>query len=437
MKFVFADCLDFVDPDFDFATDRTGSRRAAHRDDQFPHEFLNRAPYDGILVSRGIVGDVLFPGKYTEPQMMRFRREGARRFLRYSQEQYPDSILIGDCGAFTYRNLPEPPYRAEDTVEFYADGGFTHGCSPDHLIFDLDDPGKERSFEEIPEDTRRRFEITLENAAEFKAAATRLLGPKFTPMGVIQGWSTASMAAAATELVRMGYDYLAVGGTVPLRVPQLQRVLAAIRDVIPASVKLHVLGYGKVEHLEVLTSYGVASFDTTSPLLRSFKDAKKNYWMRSPEGNFTYYTAIRIPQATDNNRLKQMALEGRLNQEDARRLEQAALEGVRRYAARELDLDTALNAVMAYWELLNWDGEASPTKRAIALERQRQSFAPALADRPWEHCNCRVCSEGGVEALIFRSSNRNKRRGMHNLSVFYDHLLSVLEKQNKLQAEAA
>ncbi len=421
MKFVFADSLDFVDPCYDFVADRNGARRAVHRDDQFPHEFLDEAPYDGILVSRGIVGDALIPGKYTEAQLMRFRREGARRFLRYSEERFPGSMMMGDCGAFTYRNMPEPPYRAEDTVEFYADGGFSHGCSPDHLIFDFDDADQERSTTDIPKETLKRFEITLQNATEFFQAAKRL-GQRFTPMGVIQGWSASSMASAAADLARIGYDYLAVGGTVPLKIEQLRRALAAIREALPSNVCLHVLGFGKIENLADLEQYGVGSFDTTSPLVRAFKDARKNYWMRSPEGDLSYYTAIRIPQAIENNRLKHKALEGRLNQEEMKLLEDAALGGVRRLARGEADLDEALDAVMAYWKLLNWEDEASPSRRAEILERQRRSYARTLADRPWEACDCRVCREGGIEALIFRSSNRNKRRGMHNLHVFHRHL---------------
>ena len=161
MRFVFADSVDTIDPDYDFVADRNGAGRSVHRDDQYPHEFLEQAPYDGILVSRGIVGDARHPGKYSEAQLMRFRREGARRFLRYPLERFPGSMLMGDCGAFTYRNLPEPPYSAEDTAEFYADGGFTHGCSPDHLIFDFDELGVTRTLRRCP----RRCASSLRNHA--------------------------------------------------------------------------------------------------------------------------------------------------------------------------------------------------------------------------------------------------------------------------------
>lgn len=421
MRFVFADSVDTVDPEYDFVADRNGAGRLVHRDDQYPHEFLERAPYDGILVSRGIVGDVRHPGKYSEAQLMRFRREGARRFLRYPLDRFPGSLLMGDCGAFTYRNFPEPPYRAADTVEFYADGGFSHGCSPDHLIFDFDEVGVKRTLQEVPEDVRRRYEITLQNASEFLKASAAI-GRGFTPMGVIQGWSADSMAKAARSLTRMGYDYLAIGGTVPLKIDQIRRVLQAIRDVVPDRVQLHLLGFGKIEELAVLERYRVTSFDTTSPLLRAFKDARKNYWVRTADGDLSYYTAIRIPQATENNKLKHKALEGSLNQEDARRLEDIALDTVRSYAAGSATLDESLNAVMDYWTILNWDEETSPSRRTAAAVRQRKLYADTLGDRPWELCGCRVCRESGVEAVIFRTSNRNKRRGIHNLHVFHTHL---------------
>jgi hypothetical protein len=421
MRFIFADSLDTIDPSYDFLADRNGAGRTIHRDDQYPHEFLDHAPYDGILVSRGIVGDARHPGKYSEAQLMRFRREGARRFLRYPETRFPGSMMMGDCGAFTYRNLSAPPYSAEDTAEFYADGGFTHGCSPDHLIFDFDESGANRAITDVSEDVRNRYEITLQNAAEFYHAGGRL-GGGFTPMGVIQGWSTASMAEAARSLADMGYDYLAIGGTVPLKIDQIRRVLAAMRDALPSRVRLHLLGFGKIEELSALEEFGVTSFDTTSPLLRAFKDAKKNYWMRTPSGDLSYYTAIRIPQATENNKLKHKALEGSLNQEDARILEDAALKGIRAYAARNATLDQGLDAVMDYWAALNWDEEVSPSRRADAAAKQRQVYASTLTDRPWEHCGCRVCREAGVEALIFRNSNRNKRRGIHNLHVFHTHL---------------
>ncbi len=423
MKFLFSDSLDFVDPDYDFVRDQGGAKRRAHKDDDFPHEHLDRAPYDGILVSRAIVGDARRPGKYSDAQCMRFRREGARAFLRFPADRYPGSIVMGDCGAFSYRSAKEPPYTVDDTLEFYEDGGFTHGCSVDHLIFDfLDDNAR------APAEARRRQAITLNNAEQFLIAA-RALGRGFTPVGVIQGWSPKSMAQAAVSLCNMGYKYLAVGGMVPLRIDQIEQAIAAIRDAIPGRVRLHVLGFGKTEELDRLRKYKIASFDTTSPLVRAFKDGKRNYYARTQSGELDYYTAVRIPQAIDNDKLLRRAKKGRLNQESLLRLEAHALRSVRDFANRRASLEDAIAGVIAYGRYALWDDTVDDARNEARLRTLRASYARTLGDRPWESCRCRVCRESGVEALIFRSSNRNKRRGMHNLHVFYTHLLEEIRSE--------
>jgi hypothetical protein len=416
VKFLYADSLDFVDPAFDFALDRPGAKRRPHEHDDFPHEHLDAAPYDGLLVSRAIVGDARRPGKYSEPQAMRFRREGARAFLRFPESRFPGSLVMGDNGAFTYREEVEPPFTIDDTLEFYEDGGFTHGCSIDHLIFDFLDDGVAPSAE-----AKRRSEITLAFAAQFLPAA-KALGPGFTPLGVVQGWSASSMADAARDLVAMGYDYLAVGGMVPLKIEQIERALSKIRAVLPDRVALHILGFGKTDDLHRLEPYGVASFDTTSPLLRAFKDGWRNYYARSSTGELSYYTAIRIPQALENDRLARAARSGRLDQDSLLHLEAAALGELRAYAGSAHSSDAALAAVLEYGRYALWDDTLSEARNEQRLTQLRAAYSVTLADRPWEYCGCRVCRESGVEAVIFRSSNRNKRRGIHNLHVFYDHL---------------
>ena len=223
MKFIYADSLDFVDPRYDFLTDRSPNGREAYWDDLYPHEILGYAPYDGLLVSHAIVMN----GKYSLSQAMRFRLVGAREFLRLPEEKFPGSWIFGDCGAFSYHDQVEPPYSVDDMIEFYGECGFTHGCSVDHVIFEFDE--KARDLNGGTPEARRRFEITLENAQKFLRAA-KPLGNRFTPVGVIQGWSPDSMAVAAEKLQAMGYEYLAVGGMVPLKSPQIHACLDAIRS---------------------------------------------------------------------------------------------------------------------------------------------------------------------------------------------------------------
>lgn len=422
MKFIYADSLDYVDPDYDFVRDRRTAGRRRHEDDEFPHEYLGMAPYDGLLVSRSIVGDEKRAGKYTDSQSMRFRRIGARAFLRFPEDRFPGTIVLGDCGAFTYRNEEEPPYQPEDTLEFYADGRFTHGCSVDHLIFDfLDDDAPPSPM------ARKRYEITLALAERFYQSAAQL-GSYFTPVGVIQGWSPKSMAAAGVALAKMGYRYIAVGGMVPLQIEQIRKALRSIHDALGKwDVGLHLLGFGKVEEMSGLDRLGVVSFDTTSPLLRAFKDGKRNYYALKPDGGLDYYTAVRIPQALENPKVLESAKRGRLDQEQLARMEQDALQAVRNFANRKAPLEQAVDQVIAYGRYSLWDYRASEEANEKRLKLLRPTYMRSLGDRPWEACRCRVCAEAGVETMIFRSSNRNKRRGIHNLSVFHTHVQGLRE----------
>jgi hypothetical protein len=419
MKFIYADSLDYVDPRYDFLTDRSPNGREPHWDDVYPHEILGYAPYDGILVSHAIVMN----GKYTLAQAMRFRLVGAREFLRFSEEKFPNSWIIGDSGAFSYHKEFVPPISVEDMIQFYAEGGFTHGCSVDHVIFDFDE--KARGTGGGSEEARRRFDITLENARNF-LRSTKSLGNRFTPMGVIQGWSPDSMGVAAEKLQAMGYTYLAVGGMAPLRSDPIHACLDAIREKIRPDTRLHILGFAKADQIHEFARHNITSFDTTSPLLRAFKDQKSNYFLPGTDGKLRYYSAIRIPQALESNTLKRLVKFGRITQEELLKLERDALDSVRGYDRREVGLERALDATTKYAEILLTDPD--PDARPIPEKKMhelRRRYRETLEDRPWERCGCAICSNLSVEVAIFRSSNRNKRRGIHNLHVYCHHIKAI------------
>lgn len=413
MKFIYADSLDFVDPGYDFINDRNAPGRKPYWDDAYPHEILGYAPYHGMLVSRGIVGDGPVKGKYTDAQAMRFRRVGAREFLRLTKPAFADLALFGDCGAFTYVAETVPPYTPADTMEFYADCGFTHGCSVDHIIFDFDETvvGMAGGSDEA----HRRFEITLENASAFIGEARH--APGLTPLGVIQGWSPDSMAEAARRLVAMGYDYLAIGGMVPLKADQIKRCLMAIRDAVPSTTRLHILGFAKASEIETFVPFNVTSIDTTSPLLRAFKDDKQNYWLNVGE-DLAYYTAIRVPQAIENPRLQRHVRQGDFKAEWLSKLETDALAALRAYDHHDQDLEGVLETVLEYNAVLATGQTYAEARDKPTMQKLRSRYRETLADKPWRRCDCRICRDVGIEVIIFRASNRNKRRGIHNLAAF-------------------
>jgi hypothetical protein len=426
VKFIFADSLDVVDPSYDFTTDQPSADRQRHWDECYPHELMKTAPYDGVLVSRGIVGDHRFPGKYSGAQVMRFRRDGARKFLRL-EGRFKHMPIFGDSGAFQYVKEKEPPYTPAQLLDFYADAKFTHGCALDHVIFDFErEEGRVKALGS--EEARYRSEITLQNAREF-FKLSKDLGPGFTPIGVAQGWSPSSLANAAAKLEKMGYAYIALGGLVPLRAQDIHRCLEAVCERLSDTTRLHLLGFAKAESIDEFKRHvAIASFDSTSPLLRAFKDARSNYYTLTDDG-LDYYAAVRIPQALENTKLVRAVKEGKLNQEDLLRLEQKALAAVRGYDRRKVKLEDAVEAVADYGSLL----DADPVEGSATREKLRNSIREAtrrtLHDRPWSNCSCEVCKVASVEVVIFRSSNRNKRRGFHNLGVFFEHLSRYFRKE--------
>lgn len=424
MKFIFADSLDYVDPRFDFINDNYGERREIYWDDQFPHEILGYAPYDGMLVSRAIVGKT-----YSESQAMRFRRIGAREFLRFNKPEHKDKLIFGDNGAFSYAKMSKPPYTAEDTVEFYGEGRFTHGCSVDHIIFDFDSNSK--GLTSGSEDNLDRYNITLQLATEFFHESKKL-GKNFTPVGVIQGWSPDSLAEAARNLVKMGYQYLAVGGLVPLSVKEVHLAVSCIEEELKPypNIKLHLLGFAKANNLHEFTKYSkIASFDSTSPLIKAFKDNTQNYFLPDNGTNrLKFYTAIRIPQAIENTKLKNHAKSGLYKQEDLLQMENDALRNIRLYDQGKIDINSTLDAIIKYTEPLHWQASSTVDTVKKSLHNIYLHYKRTLEDRPWRDCNCAICKDIGIEVIIFRGSNRNRRRGMHNLGIYYDHLQRINQK---------
>ncbi len=420
MKFIYADSLDYVDPRFDFLRDEFAPRRRPYWDDVFAHELFPAPPYDGLLVTRALMGGASASGKYTESQTMRFMRDGAREFLRLSDARFDDFLLFGDCGAFTYHQLDSPPYSPSEMVEFYQYSGFTHGCSIDHIVFEYGDDSAGS------EEAKRRYEITLDLADAF-IAEHRRQSASFTPIGVVQGWSAESMASAARSLLKMGFRYLAIGGLVPLKMPAIREAVAAVHGAIAIErdARIHLLGFAKAEHIGELKQYRVASFDSTSPLLRAFKDNTRNYWTTGEGFGLSHYTAIRVPQAHENVTLQNRVKRGEVSHEALIAAEADALSSLRAYDVGQAGLEETLDHVMAYSRYLLESRILTGSRLEQKLEKLRAVYKVTLSEKPWQRCTCVVCSQCAIEVMIFRGSNRNKRRGMHNMGVFHNYVQSL------------
>ena len=320
VKFFFPDSQDLVDPGFDFERERWTEDRVRQRDDRYAHEVFKKRAFDGLLVSKGIVDGFGETGsRYSIGQRQRLLRNGVREFFRLDKAPYPLPV-IGDCGAFTYVNEPVPPYTVDEVIEFYTECRFDLGISVDHVILDFQ--AKWDADEAlVPAPVRERQEVTLTLAADFLKRHKSVKAP-FEPLGVAQGWSPKSYARAVAALQKMGYRYIAMGGMVPLKTPEILLSLDAVARVRKPATKLHLLGVTRTESIPRFAEFGVASFDSTSPLRQAFKDARDNYYTLDRA-----YTAIRIPQVDGNATLQKLILSGVVDQAEARRLEKALPPG--------------------------------------------------------------------------------------------------------------
>ncbi len=407
MRFFFPDSQDQVDPGFEFITEERDPLRVRQRDDLYAHEVLDAPPFHGLLVSKSIVDGYSdgSAGKYTGAQRRRLYREGARQFFRLDHARGPLRIM-GDCGAFSYVKETCPPYSVDDVIDFYDGCGFDYGIAVDHVIFQYE-PQASRDDVRATEWVRRQ-DITLTLANDFrKRCKTRRV--RFQPLGVAQGWSPQSYADAVAELQRIGYRRIALGGMVPLKTREILDCLRAVDDVRRSDTQLHLLGISRCDDIPTFAKHGVTSFDSTSPFRQAFKDDRDNYYTFG-----STYVALRVPQVEGNFKLRKRIGSGEVDQRRAITLERSALRLLRDYDAGTASLDDTLSALQSYSQV--WDGKID---RSVAYRR-------TLQDRPWRDCSCTLCQTLGIEIAVFRGTERNKRRGFHNLHVFRNRLRAQL-----------
>jgi hypothetical protein len=408
VKFFFPDSQDQVDPFFDMLSEEHPVHRIRQRDDAYAHETLIERPFDGILLTKPIIDGQSGGGgsHYTESARQRLYRQGVKEFFRL-ENRHADVLTMGDCGAFTYSKEWDVPYKVDEVIDFYEGCGFDRGVAPDHIVFGFFQPGDSPDREQLKE-FKRRIKITHENADQFLVRHSAR-SCSFEPMAVAHGWSAESYAESVSKLIQLGYKRIAMGGMVPLRTPDILNSLKSVKRELKKSVELHLLGVTRVSEMSLFMGYGVTSFDSTSPFFQSFKDATDNYYSGSET-----YMAIRIPQVDGNTSMKKIIASGKVNQNMAIDMEQRALNLIRRYADRKAKLEDVLESVLAYESLM-------PNRKDHSV-----AYARTLKDRPWEKCECGICNNVGVEVIIFRGSERNKRRGFHNLAVFR-------QRMNKLE----
>ncbi len=371
---------DLVDPDFDFETDTHSGGSGDWSNEVYAHQMYPEPNYDGILISKVVA-------EKSKKKAERINQFGVHRYLRVPR----DFPIMGDCGAFGYINEEVPPYSTSEILDYYTRLDFDFGVSIDHFAI-----GEEA-------DRKRRYQLTIENGKEFLKEHKKL-GLNWTPIGAVQGWDEDSFVKAAKQYISMGYKYIALGAMVRRRTPEILTIAEAVRKVIPADVRIHLFGVARLNAIRDFIRAGVNSADSAAALRNAWMGTGKNYLTLSGE----QYSAIRIPEAEKSFRAKRMVSEGRATLEQVKRLDKACIDAMHAYDRGALSIDKALYVLHEYDQLITPDRPDN-----LALLRH------TLEAMPWKHCPCEICQKDGIDVIIFRGNNRNRRRGFHNTYAFY------------------
>ena len=348
-----------MDPDYDFISE---VHSQLYKSDRYSYgariwHLYSPPPVDGVLISISTVKG---------SKLRRMVDRGAKEFLRIPRGM----PLYGDCGAWQYRHLDDPPYRVEEVLELYERLGVDYGVTVDHIAL-FGDPGK-------------RMELTFRNAVE-ALELWRRRGYRYELLAAVQGVEVEDYITMVKDLYARGFRTFAIGGLAKRRtefvgklVSKLLQLVGELRDV----QLLHFLGVTRTKLVPLLSELenyvATVSFDNATFLRMAWSRTVGNYVL--PDGRV--YTAIRVQEGGEY-----------------------ILRLLRDYDAGAVGLSKVVEVLKEYTARTG-DTEYLPY------------YVATLRDSPWRECACPICRSLGVDVLIFRGNDRNRRRGFHNVYVF-------------------
>ena len=317
--------------------------------------------------------------------------------------------LFGDCGAFSYVSEDKPAISVEQAIALYELHGFDFGASVDHIpVTTIIRDGSKLELSRTERLTR--VKTTKKNAEQFiELAKKRQVG--FTPVGTIQALDPAGYAKAARHYHNLGYRHLAIGGLVPLPDSLVEEAVVKVMAVV-AKLKprpwVHLFGVFRPKLQAKFRELKVDSFDSASYFRKAWLRSDQNYLA----SNGKWYAALRVPMTSDGRTRKNLEQSG-FDLASLETQESQVIKLLCQYDRDEVSIKEVLDAVIEYDERLT---------RSSDVRSLRATYERTLKDRPWRSCDCPFCKQAGIHVLIFRGTNRNKRRGAHNTLMLYGSL---------------
>jgi hypothetical protein len=233
----------------------------------------------------------------------------------------------------------------------------------------------------------------------------------------VQGWDIFDYLNMYRNYVKLGITHIAFGGLARSPTSFIINLVDKLMEEIKTSKKLpaylHFFGlarfvlFSKFQEIEDL---GIeVGFDSASYLRKA--------WLSTPTSQLNYltingkgYTAIRIPFVKKMQRKTQKSIHDEINLMELTKMEQETLNQLRLYDKGETDLENAISILSKF------------AKAISAPPELIKFYKRTLEEKPWKLCECPICKKIGIDVVIFRGNNRNRRRGFHNIYTFYNVL---------------
>ena len=213
----------------------------------------------------------------------------------------------------------------------------------DPAIFDQPLPALLSDLEVHPhavyrdDDMAFRYDLTLSNAREMKELYDN--GDySFRLMVAAQGWNARSYIDATDRVLKMGYQYLGIGGVAGSSEEVVKDVVTAVGRSVKeferehnTRIDTHVFGFAKTGAFDTIGRNGMSSFDSAS-MLRAAWTGGKNYHLDSGQR----YDAFRVRYPPNTATLKQ-AVEMSLRAQEML------------YALRAFDADRSISQALSEW----------------------------------------------------------------------------------------
>ncbi|MEM1990631.1 MAG: tRNA-guanine transglycosylase DpdA [Candidatus Bathyarchaeia archaeon] len=398
MRYFIPEWDDRVDPNYDFINEKHSDR---HNYDPYSDHYmweifgLESVPFDGVLVSRVKVEE-------DKVKKSKIQELGIHRFLRL-----PSSFpILGDCGAFGYVDDLIPRYDPIEILEYYQKLGFNIGVTVDHLV--VPKYAEQKDF---------RMKITYENGLKAFYEWKKRYAKDFLLLCAVQGWDIQDYIKMIKNYQSHGIENFGIGGlarkSTAFIISLVNKIIEEIKNSGKVPNQMHFFGVARVSlfpHFKRLEDFGIEiTFDSASFLRKAWLSARSNYITLDGRG----YAAIRVPQIGKNLGLKgKKEISGAVNYIELKRLEQECLQKIRLYDKGQCNIESVMLSLESF-------DKAIKQNKFLTLKKY---YLETLKDAPWKKCSCPICREIGVEIIIFRGNNRNRRRGFHNVWVFYQIL---------------